>query len=740
MKLRSKLALSLTPALSVAVLVGCLSPNGAKIIPDLNGVVSGAGATANEVPISAAEGGVVRTADGSATLTIPPGALTGDTQITLKAQDVAEFNKNLLNPEVNTRGLTAPQGLVLTLNMSNDVVVGEGQELKVTGKTDPAFVAKIKAKVEALGEAFDPAKYGFSQDASGTWFMTMAIKGAVPEGAPDPIKNFTDPNSTKPEDMLDERPFYAVPPAQELASLEQAIQLSAAESAKRYHLAAYYVDYFSPFDNKQHRHGYDIIDWGDPDIQDFNRRESSPGGISCGQSTCGGRTTIEECATDRIFAHGANYNGFLEACTGDCKSVPPPPPPNTLTVKVKWDGNAGLSGFVSGATVGLKTTSGGGYSPYAAGADGIYAKNFPTTSTVWSNATKGPITEAAGAVTMNVDRTVTITLTANKPNVTFHAQPQGGTQAGGNARLSVHRAESGNINQSGPIPNFSVALPITTAGDMKEAVSVNSTSYLAATGIYHDIATSGSTNVQVNGSGTVNYKVWYSGDSTGSFNYSSNDNGALTDLLTGAKLPANVWSAKAGTGRIEFVHTQSSAAVSNWPAAKVFTGASSATAWGLNGTAGTGKVSVTGDVTLAGSTGYTVGNNWNATIAADLPRVQFKLVNDLPSDTSKLKLRFKVDSGAERVIALSGFYSGGTINFPVPVEDALNVPKTHTLTILSIFQDDDNSNTASQADSYRALGPSNGAFPAIGGLYRTKAVTDAGTFDSLLLIPKYRSN
>lgn len=722
MKKRYRLALAATPILGLSILIGCNTPAGTGgFRPDPTAITG----NANNGQIAAATGGVVTSADGTMTLTIPPNALSQDAVVKVEPYDTSKLKAD--DPMVMIFG--GIPGISMHLDLGGAFIETD-QELKVIGKVDPRFIESMKDYAKQHDKPYNPADYNLSQAPNGDWMLTMAVKG--PTSSQDPTAGLPDLASPMWE-------FNMLPLTPE-DSKANAYRLLA-----RYNDPAtapnYYDNYSAAFHDKHAGVTQAMVN-SYPSL--FNQEASCTPGNACNWN--GGYHQLN-CMLDWYNYHNYSDSLSFKRCSAGCEK----PPKANLDVNVKWasddtrlDGKNANKVIVTWDNANSKSTSSGHQVLQQQVGDTVQVdafENSPNLNPKWDKS--GTERDTKNVKVAQGGSTVNLQLDRYRPQVTLTATNAGGTKNASSAAVVLNRSASGAQNVTATLMSQNIgAVNITTADDVySETGSIANKSYSPGTGVWLDIAGNGSATLKYNSKPTVNYKVWFNSDSKGSFNYSSDDSGAVKDLLTNASLPATVWNAKAGSGSIKFSHSQSTAPTHSWPTAMTFTGASG-TAWGLNGAAGTGTVSVSGDITLSATKAYTVGNDWTATIAAMLPKVKFKLINDLPSNVSKLKIRFKVDSGAERVVALQPYYSAGTVTFPVPVEDALNVPKNHTFTILSIFQDDNGNNVADAADSYRAVGPNNGAFPAVSGLHRnaTATVTDMGNIDSLLLIPKYRSN
>lgn len=124
-------------------------------------------------PVSASSGGTFRF--GTSTITIPPGALNADGAVRFKPVDTA------------SRDVTALKvpGISYFLDMGG-ANLGPDQSMKVTSPVDLRAIDELKKR----DPKFDPAKYSLSQDASGTWMLTMTVSG--PQTTPTPEKTMPD--------------------------------------------------------------------------------------------------------------------------------------------------------------------------------------------------------------------------------------------------------------------------------------------------------------------------------------------------------------------------------------------------------------------------------------------------------------------------------------------------------------------------------------------------------------------
>ena len=110
--------------------------------------------------VSAAAGGLYKSADGGLQAIIPPDALSGDTQVKFAALD--------------TSGLTATAimtpGIVFAMDLGG-AALKEGQAIIVKSKVDQRFVDEFQRS--APGK--DPASAGLSQE-NGVWYLSMPVK------------------------------------------------------------------------------------------------------------------------------------------------------------------------------------------------------------------------------------------------------------------------------------------------------------------------------------------------------------------------------------------------------------------------------------------------------------------------------------------------------------------------------------------------------------------------------------
>lgn len=118
--------------------------------------------------VSAAAGGTFRF--GNSTVTIPPGALNADGAVRFKKVDTASRD---------VTSLKVP-GISYFLDM-NGANLGPDQSMKITSPVDSRAIDELKKR----DANFDPSKYSLSQDASGTWMLTMTVSGPQTTPTPD---------------------------------------------------------------------------------------------------------------------------------------------------------------------------------------------------------------------------------------------------------------------------------------------------------------------------------------------------------------------------------------------------------------------------------------------------------------------------------------------------------------------------------------------------------------------------
>jgi hypothetical protein len=110
---------------------------------------------------SAASGGQYVSPDGSVKMTIPPGTLSQDTNISVTLRDDSGVPITDYVP-----------GIHYSLDLGGAVLAPD-HNLMITAKLDPRFVEAQKKR----DPVFSPDKYNLSVDAKGDWFMTMTIHG-----------------------------------------------------------------------------------------------------------------------------------------------------------------------------------------------------------------------------------------------------------------------------------------------------------------------------------------------------------------------------------------------------------------------------------------------------------------------------------------------------------------------------------------------------------------------------------
>ncbi len=132
------------------------------IVVDTLDASRGATAASGGNFVSAASGGVVRSADGSVAVIIPPGALTADAAVTVRP--IATAGRPLA-------AFTLP-GIAFELDLGG-ARIAPGTALKVTAPADPRLVDEARRR----DPGFDPAAQGLSQDAAGAWQLTMPVNG-----------------------------------------------------------------------------------------------------------------------------------------------------------------------------------------------------------------------------------------------------------------------------------------------------------------------------------------------------------------------------------------------------------------------------------------------------------------------------------------------------------------------------------------------------------------------------------
>lgn len=134
-----------------------------------------AGAGATKARVAAATGAIIATPDGKLTLTIPPGALSGDADVRVAPVSTAH---------IDVPGVYTP-GVRFALDLGGAKLAPDAL-IKVRQVVDPRFVPELQKR----DKAFDPAKYSLSQDASGAWVMEMPIHGPAsvsPKAPSEPV-------------------------------------------------------------------------------------------------------------------------------------------------------------------------------------------------------------------------------------------------------------------------------------------------------------------------------------------------------------------------------------------------------------------------------------------------------------------------------------------------------------------------------------------------------------------------
>lgn len=777
-----KLLIPVAGTLSLAVLVGCLNgkvPNGIR--PDATGASSTQGSGS---AISAAVGGVVMSADGTTSVTIPGGALTGDAKILIEPRDVAKGNSRLPDFE---QGIWEPTGMAFNLQISDDVVIGRDQSLTVTQKTDPNFVAYLKAKDDAKGRAFDPNRYSLSQDAKGDWYMTMKVYGSKTL-KPGEVLDLTQP--IDPDTGLSETDTYLT--QAEKARMNEVFHTNTPAAANPSYKLASTVDYtfkdtdgqISSDTTKTYKHSHSgSINWGlfggYSDLEDEM-------GFNCGSPTCHTGALMEECARDWINWHGKGAKETVKLCLGKDMKVggncTPTLKPADLTVHIRWKcpsctGTNGINQkYVKGADLTTRVLPTKGFSKVNMGeADGIGQLKVNQGQTiqyhaVWSKNDHDGDTNTYTDNTDPIDvdkKTETgycdIVLPA-QPKINFTAHPQGTSTVGSRSLKYTQTGGTDTILAGDQTKSITLNLGGTTTlttclySPLDDKFVMAKDSFTSGTSTVYVVPTTTSVWVPWGKTKTINYNVVYTGKITGKAAYVSDDATVPAD-----QRPATGWNAKAvGSGtpaNVSYTFTHNtyngSGGVNANTVQTVKPFSATATVDGVSGAAGNAKVTVVNSVVTLNSNNptYNVGTSSTATVAghtvtADLPAVKFRLVNDLPSDHSKLKLRYTLDdaNGTVKTMSLAGTIVGsdGWGQVSLPVEDkTLDNPGNHTLYIKEIFIDTDNDGKASPGDVYRAVGTnSDGSFPPVGGFHRAnvKQVLTIGSFDSVLLIPKYRSN
>ncbi|MEB3196195.1 MAG: hypothetical protein VKP62_03235 [Candidatus Sericytochromatia bacterium] len=117
-------------------------------------------AKAKPMAIKAAEGGVYRSEDGAVEVTIPPGALSGNTSVRFAPGDTkSEQATDLYIP-----------GLKVAMDLGTaQIKAGKGLVLK--SKVDARFVEAFKKDAPGV----DPATRGLSQGPDGAWYLSMPV-------------------------------------------------------------------------------------------------------------------------------------------------------------------------------------------------------------------------------------------------------------------------------------------------------------------------------------------------------------------------------------------------------------------------------------------------------------------------------------------------------------------------------------------------------------------------------------
>lgn len=110
--------------------------------------------------VTAQGGGLYKSADGRLQAVIPPGALSGDTQVKFAALDTSGLQATaIMTP-----------GIIFAMDLGG-VALEDGQAIIVKSRVDPRFVEEFQKS--APGK--DPASAGLSQE-DGVWYLSMPVK------------------------------------------------------------------------------------------------------------------------------------------------------------------------------------------------------------------------------------------------------------------------------------------------------------------------------------------------------------------------------------------------------------------------------------------------------------------------------------------------------------------------------------------------------------------------------------
>ncbi|MEB3329668.1 MAG: hypothetical protein VKQ33_10590, partial [Candidatus Sericytochromatia bacterium] len=274
--------------------------------------------------------------------------------------------------------------------------------------------------------------------------------------------------------------------------------------------------------------------------------------------------------------------------------------------------------------------------------------------------------------------TVNLNIVKRMPQVTFAFDNQGSALGGAYSLATSHGAQALN-----GFANQAKAIAMKAATAATEAFSISAGNQALGAGQIDYDGASGS--IGWNQANTFTVKTWHNATLTATAAYVSNDGVVPAD-----QAPPTKWAGQTASGvNFNFQHTVSGSP--NKPAGRdllSFTGVSSATAWGLNGAGSTvGATRSANGVTLTGSRNGTVGSApIVVSLNANLPTVNFYVSGDLASNYV-MRYTLTPAGGTARQLEM---LIPSTMQFRLPIEEAVGEPRKHVFQISSIITEDGN--------------------------------------------------
>lgn len=275
---------------------------------------------------------------------------------------------------------------------------------------------------------------------------------------------------------------------------------------------------------------------------------------------------------------------------------------------------------------------------------------------------------------------VPLYLIKNKPVVRFAYQNRRGINTP--ATITVPTSHGGYAVASAGAPT--AAITMKSVASESEQFSVAG-SWQPVGDVWVDAVSPAAAKIQWNNYNTggnatsVPTNIWFSKQIGATLTYLSNDDSAPAD-----QRPVQQWNGKAAKADVAFAHEVS--AYGGKPAGRdtlAFSqAAGSAGTWGINGENGSVTATVTGPdaqpVKLEGKSNYTIaGNTVGVKVNANLPELTIT-IREMETEDTQFKLVYELD-GVEKEMRLAR--NGSTLQFSIPVEDQLNVPRKHTFKI-----------------------------------------------------------